>query len=372
MLSPALLVIVSMAAEPTPRLTFGASGSRPATLTATCEGVGPSVNWVTPSTWFHRDDVVPRVTVYLLHVPRCSDVPTSVPCYSANPSYPAFLQCRYTSTEGTASTGPYHINIARYEEGFVDYSVTCDTPPASEIVRIVGHGSYAMRYNVSVGLQHAQTGVSLEYEGLEGGNVVMVDMAGPPAPPSSPGPLPPPLPPLMPPPPAPPAKASLYLQYQDTIVGFGAFRAQHKCYQSSSNAEYSTQNFRQSCQSYSRTITIMKFDNGYIVGAYSGIPWKYDDHGYRTDSSAFIFSITTNHKYGLMSNMAHHSHVDQTNYGPCLGGGHDLCIKGQGEGYCNLGHTFYCRVGNRGSTTCQNDLCGTYQGWKLVELEVWR
>jgi len=40
-------------------------------------------------------------------------------------------------------------------------------------------------------------------------------------------------------------------------------------------------------------------------------------------------------------------------------------------GYCNLGHDYACQVGSYGSSSCQNDFCGSYSSWTIQELEVW-
>ena len=58
--------------------------------------------------------------------------------------------------------------------------------------------------------------------------------------------------------------------------------------------------------------------------------------------------------------------------GPTFGSGHDLLIENNmNSGLCQLGNTYNCRIGNYQSDECQNDFCGSFNGWDITNLETY-
>jgi hypothetical protein len=49
--------------------------------------------------------------------------------------------------------------------------------------------------------------------------------------------------------------------------------------------------FHRLCDGKANTVTVIKNTNGFIFGGYTSIPWS-SSGGYKTDSTAFLFSLT--------------------------------------------------------------------------------
>ena len=62
-------------------------------------------------------------------------------------------------------------------------------------------------------------------------------------------------------------------------------------------------NFTSKCKDYAPTISIIKLENGRIIGGYTTVPWIVEDKAYVVDSEAFIFSIDSKEKYELKKNL---------------------------------------------------------------------
>eukprot|EP00494_Astrolonche_serrata_P034538 UN34807 len=141
-----------------------------------------------------------------------------------------------------------------------------------------------------------------------------------------------------------------------------------KCYQRTINVKNS-QTMHSMCDYKGATISVIKMDNGLIVGGYSPPNTWNSCACYISREGGFLFSLTTGYKYNQKrTSNAFYSHNE---YGPTWGDGHDIHVNnGLTGGYCNLGNAYDCRVGVQGSAECRNDICGTYDGWKVDELEV--
>jgi hypothetical protein len=132
----------------------------------------------------------------------------------------------------------------------------------------------------------------------------------------------------------------------------------------------SSANFHERCDGQGPTVTIVKLDNGKLIGGYASVSWN-SGGSYFGDSSCFLFSLTNSFK---------HSHYRYTNnlygnssYGPTFGGGHDLYISSNmATGYTNIGFSYITRVGAYGSTEAKNDFAGSFYSWTITELEVWK
>jgi hypothetical protein len=143
------------------------------------------------------------------------------------------------------------------------------------------------------------------------------------------------------------------------------------CYSKSIHGA-SAATFHKNCDDMGKTLTIAKLTSTAgtrIMGGYAASSWS--GTGYSYDLSAFLFSLTSDHRYDLYT--AHDKSVyrDPTK-GPAFGAGYDFIVDGtMNGGSCNLGGSYACRVGTFGSSTCRDDLCGTFNTWTVAELEVW-
>ena len=166
-----------------------------------------------------------------------------------------------------------------------------------------------------------------------------------------------------------PAPASLYSQYASTIAGWASGKQFTTLCYSKQQHGASSSAFHSRCDGRGASLTIMRLSTGKIIGGYTSASWS-SSSSYYNDSNAFLFSITNSFKHTLRS--CSNVMYRHASYGPTFGGGHDLRIdSNMNGGYCNLGHTYNCRTGSYGSTTCRNDFCGSYNGWTVAEFEVW-
>jgi hypothetical protein len=141
------------------------------------------------------------------------------------------------------------------------------------------------------------------------------------------------------------------------------------CYDSVANGN-STSTFHSKCDGASRTVWVAKLSTSRTIGGYADHSWS--GSGYKSSSSSFLYSLTYNHKYPIYR---YHQYGTYANpgYGITHGGGHDFHVNMQSmTGYCNLGHTYRCRTGSYGTSQCRHDLCGSYSGWKMLKVQVFK
>ncbi len=175
-----------------------------------------------------------------------------------------------------------------------------------------------------------------------------------------------------------------------TINGWiGApFKKWKLCYQRSKDGT-SSSTFHSKCNYKGPTVTVIKNNHNKIFGGYAACPWVpyYNAYSYGCGGT-FLFSLTNGHRYshknyhnGSSNSFSYNDRIyNHSGYGPCFGGGHDLCINSSNMtgGYCNLGHDYTCRVvqsssngySGYGTSQCRNDFCGAYN-WSATEIEVW-
>ena len=81
-----------------------------------------------------------------------------------------------------------------------------------------------------------------------------------------------------------------------------------------------------------------------------------------------MFSLTNSFKHTLTK--PQNAVYNYDDYGPTFGGGHDWHVKADmNTGSCNLGNSYGCRSGLI-NPACQNDFCGSYNGWTIDAFEV--
>jgi len=156
----------------------------------------------------------------------------------------------------------------------------------------------------------------------------------------------------------------------------GVSAAWTRCYAKSVDGA-SPYTFHAKCDGKGPSVVVAKLSTGKIIGAYASLSWASLTPGnWMGDEKTFVFSLTNSFKHDYITTIFPTSYTQWTgaDRGPAFGGGHDWMIDTtMNGGYCYMGHTFHCRVGADGGTdtACRNDLCGTFNGWTVDELEVW-
>ena len=63
---------------------------------------------------------------------------------------------------------------------------------------------------------------------------------------------------------------------------------------------FKAKDFHSKCDGHSNTITIIKVQNGDIIGGYTSVEWKSPFFSkYVRDDNAFLFSLTQNQRYTI-------------------------------------------------------------------------
>jgi len=136
--------------------------------------------------------------------------------------------------------------------------------------------------------------------------------------------------------------------------------------------------FHLKCDITSVSLTIIKTSNGNIFGGFTTENWS-GYYSYKTDPSAFIFSLINKYNYPVkLNNTLGGSYAIYSNpyYGPTFGGGHDFYISDQSNlninSYSNLGHSYQLPFTNfsYGSTEANSFLAGSYN-FQTLEIEVY-
>ena len=135
--------------------------------------------------------------------------------------------------------------------------------------------------------------------------------------------------------------------------------------------------FHARCDNKGKTFFVAKSLGGRLFGGYTSLAWGAAQCNYRSDPSAFLFSLTNNFRHSqedsylfMLGYQYYYSIYDCSSYGPTFGGGHDFYTDLRQYTYTYLGHSYGCRVGTYGSQECIEDLAGSYTP-VLVELEVY-
>ena len=84
--------------------------------------------------------------------------------------------------------------------------------------------------------------------------------------------------------------------------------------------------FHQLCDNKVPTITLIKSVKGLIFGGYSSIDWASNVNNYKSAPGSFLFSLNKKTKHEIYQNQ-HHAIYLHNDYGPRIGGGHDIYIS---------------------------------------------
>lgn len=131
--------------------------------------------------------------------------------------------------------------------------------------------------------------------------------------------------------------------------------------------------FHARCDNRGATFFVAKTAGGVLFGGYTADAWTAGSSGnctWRTDASAFLFSLANNFKHAQTGSYPDMSTYDCGYQGPTFGAGDDFFTNLSTDAYVYLGYSYACRVGAAGSADCLNDFAGAYNP-NMIELEVY-
>ena len=139
----------------------------------------------------------------------------------------------------------------------------------------------------------------------------------------------------------------------------------------------SASDFHLKCDNKGPTISIIKTENGRIIGGYTTIPWSDRYDAYISDKDSFIFSVDSKEKYNLKKELdGKYAIYHDNGYCCCFGYcGDDLAIgnnflKGKNSYCCGNGDNYYSFETNN------NNLIGINQkgriNFKIFEMEIYK
>ena len=109
---------------------------------------------------------------------------------------------------------------------------------------------------------------------------------------------------------------------------------------------FTSSSFHLKCNNKSNTLTIIQTSLGYVFGGYTSAIWG-SSNSYKTDSSAFLFSLINreNRPYkSFVKSPGSSAIFDYASYGPTFGGWYDLHIADNSNSntnsYSNWGHSY--------------------------------
>jgi len=140
-----------------------------------------------------------------------------------------------------------------------------------------------------------------------------------------------------------------------------------------SYATFGASQFHAGCDNRGATFFVAKTAGGVLFGGYTSDAWAAGSSGdcnWRTDASAFLFSLTNNFKHEQSGPYTNNSTYDCGNSGPTFGAGFDFSTNLSTEASVTLGYSYACRVGDAGSAECLNDFAGSYKP-NMIEIEVY-
>lgn len=134
--------------------------------------------------------------------------------------------------------------------------------------------------------------------------------------------------------------------------------------------------FHSKCDIQSTFLVIIKTNESFIFGAYTETDWS--SGGFKTDNSAFIFSLENKDGNPLKLNCIQPEYAVYSNpfssYGPTFGRGHDIYISDNSNSssasFSNLGDSFKHPNYAFGTTQAKSFLAGSYN-FQTADIEVY-
>ena len=136
--------------------------------------------------------------------------------------------------------------------------------------------------------------------------------------------------------------------------------------------------FHRLCDGQGKTLLVIKNTNGYIFGGFTSVPWSSpSSYCYRTDSTAFLFSLTNSSGTPLKLKVTEPEKAVEhsSSFGPMFGGGRDLMVEDEsstyGWSYMNL-YSYELPKGKRGREGGQFIVGGEDHEFQIDEIEMFK
>jgi len=133
--------------------------------------------------------------------------------------------------------------------------------------------------------------------------------------------------------------------------------------------------FRAHCNMKGPTLSIIESTSGDIFGGYTSNNWVGTSSNYVDDKKSWIFTLKNSHgiiptKYSC--NYPQYGIYDNATYGPCFGGGFDICIYDKANcvnnNYTNFPHSYTDSTGiGKGTLTTYNFTVKDYEVFNFVD-----
>jgi hypothetical protein len=141
---------------------------------------------------------------------------------------------------------------------------------------------------------------------------------------------------------------------------------------------FDSDDFHSKCDGHCNTLTIIKAkESSNVFGGFTSVSWD-GSSGYKSDPSAFIFSLTNKDNTPLKMKIDPNRHDEAigcvAKFGSSFGGGIDICITNNANttmgSYSNLGDSYKHPKYTYGSKEAQTFLTGSYK-FQINEIEVY-
>jgi hypothetical protein len=141
---------------------------------------------------------------------------------------------------------------------------------------------------------------------------------------------------------------------------------------------FKASDFHKKCDNIPKTLTIIKSTNGNIFGGYTEATWD-QSHVFKSDKSAFLFSLVNCEKKPVKVNTANGKEADAIycypRYGPVFGSYFDICIFDDSnlhsKSFSNFGRTYLLQGYTNTSEKAKCFFAGSYQ-FQVEEIEVFQ
>ncbi|KAJ5072365.1 pep-cterm sorting domain-containing protein [Anaeramoeba ignava] len=185
-----------------------------------------------------------------------------------------------------------------------------------------------------------------------------------------------------------------HVQLLQNWIGDNEFFASMRLVYSSKKDGSSPKRFHEKCNDLGKTLVLIETSKGFVFGGYTSIGWTTDrskwreknqnqGYGFVYDPKAFIFTIRNpkNYKptkFPIQSKKPHFAIFQKEDHGPCFGYG-DIGIINSFNEPLKVFNKFYSNFGwcyqlpdsiTYGSKESYHFLAGSYDKWKLKEIEV--
>ena len=170
----------------------------------------------------------------------------------------------------------------------------------------------------------------------------------------------------------------LQLEHKKKLNEFyGDFDQQWELIYKASRDGFDAQSFHSRCNNKGPTMTIIQSNNNCLFGGYTAISWSSENGCYKTDTTAFLFTLTNLHNIPPTKYLINPSQIGSAVYhhndrGPTFGAGHDIFLtNGSNANNANVIHfpNSYIDTTGKGNLTftgARNFIASEIEVFKLV------